>query len=187
VFVENVLLIFLYKLIVEEAVAAFKTWCDEHSATAGTQAIVDKVRSLQAMSSLRSADRYVILLGGLFSDQAVVNSEVTKNKEIFATMLTTPIHQRQLLAAIEWFCGTRCRQLQKYFPVFLKQLYDEDLVDEDVFFQWNLDPTPNDYSVSDEIISAAVLVQLKQSAKPFITWLDEAEEEDDSEEDDDNV
>jgi hypothetical protein len=36
---------------------------------------------------------------------------------------------------MEWFCGTRIPALKKFFPVVLKQLYEEELVEEEVRIQ----------------------------------------------------
>ena len=46
------------------------------------------------------------------------------------------IQQRHMIAAFEWFCGRKYPNLMKFFPVVLKQLFDEELIEEDVFFEW---------------------------------------------------
>eukprot|EP01006_Ploeotia_vitrea_P048125 TRINITY_DN67198_c12_g4_i1.p1 TRINITY_DN67198_c12_g4~~TRINITY_DN67198_c12_g4_i1.p1 ORF type:complete len:446 (+),score=35.24 TRINITY_DN67198_c12_g4_i1:161-1498(+) len=166
----------------DDGIASFKKWL-ENNTNHTNQMIVDEIRSIARLCSLNTSDRYIILLGGLFTEQATTKNEIEKHKDILQIMLTNKIQCRQLIAAIEWFCGTRCSQLSRYFPVMLKQLYDEDLIEEEVFFEWNLDKVPNDYSVDASITPVNVLEQLKQSAKPFITWLDEAEEEDDEDDD----
>lgn len=175
------------KAALEDAITQFRLWVD----AAGTSELsaattAEKVRSLATMSSLRTADRYIILLSGVFTEEAVTKNEVEKHADIFRQMLTNEIQQRQLIAAFEWLCGARFPALGRYFPVLLKQLFDEDLVAEDVFFQWNLDMTPNDYSVAADIAPVSTLEQLKKNAAQFITWLEEAEEEEDDEEEEDN-
>lgn len=71
----------------------------------------------------------------------------------------------------------------------LKQLLDEELVDEDNFMAWAGDYPRNEFSVDQSMITEETLDQLRVTAQPFITWLQEAEEEDDEDdedEDDDN-
>jgi hypothetical protein len=72
----------------------------------------------------------------------------------------------------------------------LKQLFDEELVEEDVFFGWAGDMTRNEFTAEFSMIDIDTLEHLKNSASLFITWLQEAEEEgedgdDDEEEDED--
>lgn len=97
----------------------------------------------------------------------------------------------KLLAAFEWFCGRKYPQLMKFFPVVLKSLFDEELVEEDVFFEWAGDMTRNEFTAEFSMIDIDTLEHLKNSASLFITWLQEAEEEgedgdDDEEEEDDD-
>jgi translation initiation factor 5 len=55
--------------------------------------------------------------------------------------------------------------LLKKAAVIFKNLYDKDLIDEDVFLKWFASP----------VISEAV----KQKCEPLVHWLQNAEEEDD--------
>ena len=70
------------------------------------------------------------------------------------------------------------------YPVLLKQLYDEDLIDEEVLFDWFHDALRNEFTVDSTIISDDILEQLKDASKPFIIWLQQADEEGDDEEED---
>lgn len=176
------------KTAIEESIARFKEWFAAAGATASPAAVVEELKTLQTVASLRTADRYVILLGGLFTEQSVAANHVRVHAPVLKLMVTSTIHQRQLIAAAEWFCGACFPSLIKYFPVLLKQFFDEDLVDEDTFQAWDMDSTPNDFSVHPALLPLDIQHTLKTNAKKFITWLDEAEEEgeDDEEEDDDD-
>ena len=137
------------------------------------------------MSSLRPADRYIIFLGAVCSERLVKDEELLKLKPILAAMTSTPIHQRHLLAAAEWLCGSRFPSLLKFFPVVLKQLYEEDLVEEDTLFEWDTDFIRNDFTADASMINDEALEALKSHAKQFVVWLREAEEEGDEEDVDD--
>ena len=113
------------------------------------------------------------------------DDELSKLKPVLAAMTTTPIHQRHLLAAAEWLCGSRFPSLLKFFPVVLKQLYEEDLIDEDVIFEWDADSIRNDFTADSSMISDETLEALKSHAKLVVVWLREAEEEGDDKDEDD--
>ena len=149
-----------------------------------TTELLEELRAIQTFASLRPADRIIIYLGTVFTDQAVVDVEVVKHKEILASLAPSTIQQRHLIAAFEWFCGKKYPSLMKFFPVILKQLFDEELVEEDVFFEWAADLTRNEFSAEQSMIDLDTLESLKNGASMFIKWLQEAEEEGEEEDDD---
>lgn len=59
------------------------------------------------------------------------------------------------------------------------------------YLAWAADTTRNEYTADQSMIEFDTLEQLHAHAKPFITWLQEAEEEgndeDDDEDDDDDA
>jgi len=169
----------------EDSIERIKSWMVEHG-DATHQQILEEIRSIQTLASLPPACRIIIYLGTAFTENIISAKEIAKNKAILALLAASNIQQRQLISSFEWFCGTRYPQLQKYFPVILKNLFDEELIEEDVFFEWSSDTVRNEYSVDESMITYETLEQLKQSAAPFIKWLAEAEEEGDDDDDDDD-
>ena len=85
------------------------------------------------------ADRVIIFLGAYFTEEAHRENQVLRNKAVLAALTPTPIHQRHLISGFEWLCGTRYLSLLPFFPVLLKYLYDEDLLDEDTIISWHTD------------------------------------------------
>lgn len=63
---------------------------------------------------------------------------------------------------------------------FLQELYDLDIVDEDVLIEWGSKP-------SKKYVSKELSTAIHGKAAPFIKWLQEAEEESSSEDEDDAV
>ena len=141
--------------------------------------IIEELRSIQTMSSLRPADRYIIFLGAICSERLVKDEELLRLKPVLAAMTSTSIQQRHLLAAAEWLCGTRFPSLLKFFPVVLKQFYELDLIEEDTLYEWDTDFLRNDFTADASMISDETLEALKTHAKQFVVWLREAEEEGD--------
>lgn len=145
--------------------------------TATTEQLTDELRNIQTMASLRPADRIIIFLGAVFTEQMVPLNEVAAHATVLRALAASAIQQRHLIAAFEWLCGTRFPAKVKFFPILLKQLLDAELVEEDVFLAWAGDFTRNEYSAEASMVCVDTLEQLKASAQPFITWLMEAEEE----------
>ena len=69
--------------------------------------------------------------------------------------------------------------MTKAFPLVLKQLYDEDVLDEDVVLDWATQGVT--YEFSPQSMQVEQVKALRQSAEPFVTWLNEAESDDEDE------
>ena len=149
--------------------------------------IIDELRAIQTVSSLRPVDRVIIYVGAVMTDSIITGNEIAKNIKVLNSLAPTPQTQRHIIAAFEWFCGCGpySSKLSSKFPIILKLLFDNDVVEEDIFYDWSADYAKNDFSADDSLISIDVLEELKASAQPFITWLREADEEGDSSEEDD--
>lgn len=144
----------------------------------------------QTIASLRPSSRCIIFIGAVFTEAALTNNEILIHKVTLQALAPSHIQQRHLIAAFEWFSGVKFPQFVRYFPMFLKQLFDEDIVEEDVFVKWGQDISRNEHSADYSMITLDTLDQLKSNAEPFLKWLMEAEEEgdddEDSEDDDDS-
>lgn len=162
----------------------YKLWI-ELNQTSSTQDIVNELRVIQTTSSLRPADRIIIFLGAVFTEEFVTAGEINKHRTILAALATSAIQHRHMIAAMEWLCGSKYPSLIKFFPVVLKQLLDEELVEEEAFFQWHGDLCRNEFSAEQSMMCMDTLEHLKESAAPFIKWLEEAEEEGESDDDED--
>ena len=147
------------------------------NATATDASLLEELRSIQTFAALRPADRIIIYLGAIFTEEVVSGGQIASHKTMLAALAPSAIQQRHLISAFEWFCGRKYPQLMKFFPVVLKLLFDEELVEEDVFYEWAGDLTRNEFSAEFSMIDIDTLEHLKESASLFITWLQEAEEE----------
>lgn len=152
--------------------------------------IVEELRSTQTLSSLRPSDRYIIFFGTLFTATSIADNDVLKYKDFlqYLTNNKNKHQQRQLLAGTEWLIGVKYPTLLPRYSILLKQLYDEDIVEEDVLLEWYYDENKNEYSMNEclHTNNERVFETLKDSAKLFIKWLQEADEEgEDDEEGDD--
>ena len=146
--------------------------------------LTDELRAIQTVSSLRPVDRVIIYVGTVFSENIISKGceEIVTHQKILCALAPTSNTQRHIISALEWFCGSCHPSLKTKFPIVLKALFDEEIVEEDTFYEWSSDYSKNDYSADDSLIVIDVLEDLKASAQPFITWLREADEEGDSSE-----
>jgi translation initiation factor 5 len=166
-------------------VTRFRAWSLE-KASATPEELVEELRLIQIQHSLRPADRCIVFLGAAFTESgASTASQVTVHKRVLSLLAPSAIQQRHLIAAVEWFCGRKYPSLTRFFPLFLKALYEEDVVEEEIFFNWATDYARNEFSAPDSMIDIDTLEAMKASAAPFITWLQEAEEEGEDGDDDD--
>ncbi|XP_062323443.1 eukaryotic translation initiation factor 5 [Osmerus eperlanus] len=93
--------------------------------------------------------------------------------------------QKYLLGGFECLVKLYQAQLLGRVPLVLKDLYDADLLEEDVILAWA-------DKVSKKYVSKELAKEIHAKAAPFVKWLREAEEEsegsgEDEEEDKDNV
>lgn len=86
--------------------------------------------------------------------------------------------QRYLLGGIEQVVKEHSTALLPRVPHLLKLLYDQDIVEEEVLLDWSK-------RVSKKYVSKEVAQEIHERARPFIKWLQEAEEEESSSEDGD--
>lgn len=173
----------------DEGMERFNIWMTSFNTedqNPSSSQIIDELRNIQTMASLKPSDRIIIYLGATFNENVLKEKLIEKNNEILKALAASSIQQRHLISGFEWFCGTKYSSLMKYFPVLLKELLDEEIIEEDVFLEWYADLARNEFSASDSMITIEILEQLKAFAAPFIKWLQEAEEEDEEEEEDDD-
>jgi len=106
--------------------------------------------------------------------------ELVSYRNIFLRFtLKNPRAQKNLLQSLEMLIGQRFPDtLLPRTAHVLKSLYDNDLVDEAIIIDWHK-------KGSKKILGKEMTQQLHNKAAPFVTWLQEAEEESGSEEESD--
>jgi translation initiation factor 5 len=174
-------LLYLFSLFSDEGMDRFKIFLASHPGVSVKDQI-EELKHIQTMASLRPADRCIIFLGAVFTTEVITTNEVEKHQEILNALAPSEIQQRHLIAAFEWLFGTKFPTLLKFFPKVLMQLYEAEIIEEDVFLAWAGDTTRNEYSAELSMMSFETLESLHIAAAPFIKWLQEADEEGDDEE-----
>ncbi|KAM8916457.1 eukaryotic translation initiation factor 5 [Spinachia spinachia] len=88
--------------------------------------------------------------------------------------------QKYLLGGFECVVKLHQVQLLARVPIILKDLYDADLLEEDVIFAWA-------EKVSKKYVSKELAKEIHAKAAPFVKWLKEAEEESGGSEEEEEV
>jgi len=81
--------------------------------------------------------------------------------------------QKYLMGGIELVIKERKDTLLQRVPHILKSMYDDDIIDEEVILDWNK-------KISKKYVGKELAQEINEKAKPFIKWLQEAEEEESS-------
>lgn len=114
-----------------------------------------------------------VLAQVIFDDNIV--AQIPKRASMLKKMITSERHQKAFLGGTEGFVGKHPKLIAAV-PKILLAYYQEDLVSEDVLKTWN--------KASKKYVDINTSKKVRQAAKPFLEWLENAEsDEDDSEED----
>eukprot|EP00565_Helicotheca_tamesis_P003630 CAMPEP_0185740370 /NCGR_PEP_ID=MMETSP1171-20130828/37612_1 /TAXON_ID=374046 /ORGANISM="Helicotheca tamensis, Strain CCMP826" /LENGTH=494 /DNA_ID=CAMNT_0028412195 /DNA_START=117 /DNA_END=1601 /DNA_ORIENTATION=+ len=124
------------------------------------------------------AAKIQVLLKAAFTPNFLKNEEFKRYSPVISALThSIPEMERHLIGAMEVFCLS----MPKSFPVMLQQLYDNDVLKEDVILQWAEEEGRTAYT--DQSVDETSRGNLRQLAQPLIVWLQEAEEETTDEED----
>jgi len=134
-------------------------------------------------SGLPPTDRPLLLIMAIMSPNVIKEKLIQKYNSVFKQVLKSSgaNMQRHLISALEYYVSVKETSLKKIFPVILKILYDEDLLEEENILEWAKNGS-EDYTregVTDEMSA-----ELQTVTKPFVVWLEEADEDTSSDEED---
>lgn len=136
--------------------------------------LIELVTNQQMASALKSHDKVHILVRAVFTSQFFKKKEIEKFAPAIARITNSnKIMERHLIAALESICVDK----PKNFPVMIKQLYDEDALEEETILEW-ADEGRSEYTIVDEDTRAV----LRGEAEPVVVWLQEADSDDESSE-----
>uniref|UniRef100_A0A672HDJ1 Eukaryotic translation initiation factor 5 n=1 Tax=Salarias fasciatus TaxID=181472 RepID=A0A672HDJ1_SALFA len=167
----------------EERVNLFYSFV-KHKKESGTIDAADKEILAEAERLDVKAMGPLILSELLFNEN--IRDQIKKYKRHFLRFChNNKKAQKYLLGGFECVVKLHQDQLLSRVPIILKDLYDADLLEEDVIFAWA-------EKVSKKYVSKELAKEIHAKAAPFVKWLKEAEEEsegseEEEEEDDENV
>ena len=137
-------------------------------------AVAELVTNQQMASALKSQEKVHILVRAALTPNFFKEKEIPKYSKSFAAVTNgNRIMERHLISALEHMCVDK----PKNFPVALKQMYDEDALDEEAILEW-ADEGRSEYTL--EAVDEETRAILRGQAEPVVVWLQEADSEDDS-------
>ncbi|KAL8649115.1 MAG: hypothetical protein Q9226_005710 [Calogaya cf. arnoldii] len=114
-----------------------------------------------------------VLAQTIFDDNIV--DQIPKRASMLKKMITSERHEKAFLGGTEALVGKERPKLISAVPKILLAYYQNDLVSEDVLKTWN--------KASKKYVDISTSKKVRQAAKPFLEWLENAEsDEEDSEE-----
>lgn len=131
----------------------------------------DKLQELKNSSGLSDAEFVSVLFDAVVPKESTNLSVLTKQKAIRKFAASTEA-QIALLRSIEKFVGEVQTSLLSKVSHIIKELYDEEMLEEESVFAWADDST-------------GAIAKVRDQAAPIVKWLREAEEESGSDEGED--
>ncbi|CAL9734545.1 eukaryotic translation initiation factor 5 [Monosporozyma servazzii] len=115
-----------------------------------------------------------VLAQALF-DEDIVN-EITEHTAFFNKVFVSSDFEKNFLGGIERFLGLEHKDLIPVLPKILVQLYNNDIISEEEIMKFGT-------KSSKKFVPRDVSKKVRRAAKPFITWLENAESEDEESDD----
>ncbi|KAL8674784.1 MAG: hypothetical protein Q9168_000765 [Polycauliona sp. 1 TL-2023] len=110
-----------------------------------------------------------VLAQTVFDDNIV--DQIPKRASMLKKMITSERHEKAFLGGTEAFVGKERPKLISVVPKILLAYYQNDLVSEDVLKTWN--------KASKKYVDIGTSKKVRQAAKPFLEWLENAESDED--------
>lgn len=143
------------------------------------------LRDIQRDSLMPVASCSYIIIHVLLNEDLLKEVQIVRHSAAFKALINDcdnkHLMARHFIGALEeFFCKTHV-ELKKAFPLVLKQLYDQDVLEEEIILDWANAGVTHQFSPTS--VSAPDLNELRASAERFIVWLREADEDDDDDDD----
>lgn len=158
----------------ENKYEAFGNWLLNDKGNHSDEAIIGKAEELGVLGKNRYRACQV-LVQGIFDDSII--SQIPKRANLLEKFVTDEKCQKAVLGGIERLVGMDYKEaLLKKVPKILMEIYDLDIIEDEVFLKWGEKP-------SKRYVERDVSKEIKKAAAPFLEWLENAEEESEEESD----
>ncbi|KAI1484309.1 domain found in IF2B/IF5-domain-containing protein [Daldinia eschscholtzii] len=155
-------------------------WIQEEAAKAGSINKVDDIQIYVKAKELGIETKHktvLVLVQTLFDENIL--TQIPKRAAMLKQIITSERHEKALLGGLERLLAAQGKEHPELLTSdkivkILHQLYDKDLVSEDVIKKWGS-------KASKKYVDLATSKKIRRAAEPFIKWLDEAEEDSDEE------
>ncbi|KAI0021975.1 domain found in IF2B/IF5-domain-containing protein [Xylariomycetidae sp. FL0641] len=156
-------------------------WIQAEATKAGS---INKVDDLQIYVKakelgIESKHKTVLVLVQTLFDENIV-SQIPKRAPMLKKMVTSERHEKALLGGVERLLAAKSKEHPELMSgdkivKVLHQLYDKDLVSEEVVTKWGS-------KASKKYVDLSTSKKIRRAAEPFLKWLEEAEEDESDDE-----
>lgn len=155
-------------------------WIQEEAAKAGSINKVDDIQVYVKAKELGIETKHktvLVLVQTLFDENII--TQIPKRAAMLKQMITSERHEKALLGGIERLLSAQGKEHPELMTSdkivkILHQLYDKDLVSEEVIKKWGT-------KASKKYVDLSTSKKIRRAAEPFLKWLEEAEEDSDEE------
>jgi hypothetical protein len=144
------------------------------SPDASASEIAEKVVNEQMASGLKSQDKIHIFIQAAFTPDFFKHKQVEKNAATIGKITQGKnVMERHLISA----CEALCAEKPKNFAVLIKQLFDEEVLEEDTILEWAGEGR-TDYTL--DCVDEDQRCGMRAEAEPVVVWLmeDDSSDED---------
>lgn len=102
--------------------------------------MLEELRMISTLNGLPVEERVFVFVCAAFGAECVKSKAVEKYADVLKGLMLKvdeAAYQRRLLGVMEFLCAVKHPELRRFFPVLLKQLYEEEVVEEAVFLEWD--------------------------------------------------
>jgi translation initiation factor 5 len=151
------------------------TWIIEGAKSKGDVAKVEDIEIYKKARELGIEAKHktlIVLAQSVFSED--IAKQIPKRAGMLKKMMTSERHQKAFLGGTERFVGVEHPdKLIPQVPAILMGFYQEDLVTEEVLKAWC-------GKAGKKYVDIGTSRKVRQAAKPFLEWLENAESDDES-------
>ncbi|KAI1167432.1 domain found in IF2B/IF5-domain-containing protein [Nemania serpens] len=158
---------------------ALGDWIQEEAKKTGS---VNKVDDIQVYVKakefgIEGKHKTVLVLVQTLFDENII-TQIPKRAGMFKQIVTSERHEKALLGGVERLLASVSKEHPELMTSdkivkILHQLYDKDLVTEEVVTKWGT-------KASKKYVDLPTSKKIRRAAEPFLKWLEEAEEDDSS-------
>ncbi|ODQ80535.1 hypothetical protein BABINDRAFT_160806 [Babjeviella inositovora NRRL Y-12698] len=133
---------------------------------------VEIYKKASELSIVGNPDTVQVLAQTLFDNEIV--TQLKQHAGLLNKLMADEDNQKAFLGGLERYLGLENQALIPALPKILMTIYDLELIEEDVIQNWGT-------KVSKKYVAKDISKKVRKAAKPFLKWLEEAEEDSDDE------
>lgn len=134
---------------------------------------IDIYKKIVELEILEKPETVQVLAQTLFDDEII--EQIEEHLGLLAKLINhREEFEKAFLGGLERYLGLENQALIEKVPKILVTVYDKELISEEVIIEWGS-------KVSKKYVSKDISKKVRKAAKPFVKWLQEAEEESDDE------